>query len=152
MSQMEVFDGKSFPPSRTKQAFKEETDVNRLVARAARGESLSHLEKHGAVYGDFSDFDDLLTAYKRIETAKGIFAELPGELRREFRNDPFEFFAFVNDPENVDRLETVLPALAAPGKQTAILNDPGRKTDPEPPAAPAAPSPAPAGAQEETSG
>lgn len=102
---------------RTKQAFKDQTDINKLLARAARGDTISHLAKHGAVYGDFSDIDDLMTAQARLAKGVEIFQALPAEIKREFNQSPAEFFNFVNNPENEEKLPEVLPALAARGQQ-----------------------------------
>ena len=88
--------------NRTKQGFRDETDVNAILKKAQRVGSISHLQKHGAFYGDFSDVPDLLAAKGRIDAGAGIFSELPAEVKREFDNDMFKFFAFVNDPQNVD--------------------------------------------------
>ena len=101
---------------RTKQAFKDETDINRIIARAQRAGTLSHLVRHGASYGDFSDVPDLLAAHERLQNGKAIYDELPSELRKEFP-DMFKFFEYVNDPENAGALQEKLPGLAKPGLQ-----------------------------------
>lgn len=102
---------------RTKQAFRDETDINKILAKAQRVGSLSHLVRHGATYGDFADVPDLLTAHARLKKGQEVFAELPSEVRREFSNDMFKFYEYVNDPANVDRLPDLLPGLARPGAQ-----------------------------------
>ena len=107
----------SYGPGRTKQSFKDSTDINVLVAKAQKGHAISHLNRYGAVYGDFTDIPDLLTAHGRLEQANQIFSELPGEIRREFHQSPQEFFEFVNDPQNSDRLADIFPDLAKPGNQ-----------------------------------
>lgn len=118
MSMMpETITEREFSDGVTKQSFKDQTDINKLLARAAKGESLSHLQRHGAVYGDFTAVDDLLTAHATMERGFDIFRELPAELRKEFYNDPRAFFNFVNDPANAEKLPELLPALAKPGKQ-----------------------------------
>lgn len=117
---------------RTKQAFKDETDINKLLARAARGESLSHLVKYGGVYSDFSDMEDLLSAHAKLERGRRIFADLPGEVRREFSNDPAAFFKFVNDPANAGDLARVLPQLARPGDQLPNVARTGPRGAPPP--------------------
>lgn len=106
-----------YKDGRTKQAFKDETDINKILARAAKGNTISHLAKHGAMYGDFSDIDDLLTAHQRLAKGQEIFDALPGEVKREFGNNVGRFFNFVNDPANIERLPEILPGLAAPGNQ-----------------------------------
>lgn len=103
----------------TNQSFKDECDINRVLARAQHGASLSHLLNHGGQYGDFSDWTADTYENMRIAFAKGesIFNDLPSEVRDEFDNNPGKFFEFVNNPANVDKLEEYLPALAEPGRQ-----------------------------------
>ncbi len=135
---------KSTEKSRTKQAFKDECDINRVLDRAIHGASLAHLKAHEGTYGDFSDFDE--QSYElmlgRVSDAKTVFYDLPAELRNEFDNNPGKFFGFVNDPANADKLEEIFPTLAAPGRQMPNV-DTGVATPTEPPEpAPAEPEPA----------
>lgn len=123
------FRSDKYEDGRTKQSFKEATDINKILARAAKGEAISHLAKHGAAYGDFTDVDDLLTAHQRLERGYAIFNELPGEVRREFQNDLGQFFRYVNDPANVDRLPELIPGLTAPGDQMQDMPIPRRTQD-----------------------
>lgn len=149
MSQLETFKSDDYSDGRTKQAFKDSTDINKILTRAAKGDAITHLAKHGAVYGDFSDIPDLLEAEARLSRGRQIFAELPGEIRREFHQDPARFFAYVNDPANADKLHELLPGLAEPFQQLPnIVNKPGNVAEPapEPTPPPAQPDPAaPAG-------
>ncbi|AXL14811.1 internal scaffolding protein [Microviridae sp.] len=147
MSFMETFQSDAYEDGRTKQSFKEETDINRLLARAQKGESLSHLAKYGATYGDFTEIDDLLTAANRLKKAETIFHELPSEVRREFGQSAAAFFNYVNDPENVERLPDLIPGLTKPGNDLPRPNQgrtepPGgnnQETPREPPASPETP-------------
>lgn len=107
---------KVYDDGRTVQSFKDSCDINKIVARAARAGTLSHLEQFGGRYGDFADFD-YQDAMNRIAEAKSIFHALPAELRREFGNDPGRFLSFVNDPQNAERLPELLQPLAEPGRQ-----------------------------------
>lgn len=131
---------KDYSDGRTKQAFKDSTDINKLLFRAQREGTLSHLAKHGAVYADFSDVPDLLEAHRRLQVGERIYRELPSELRREFP-DKFKFFAYVNDPANAGDLARVLPELAKPGRQQKVLNAPG--IEPPEPAPASTPQPEP---------
>lgn len=115
MSYMPTFKSDKYEDGRTKQAFKDETDVNRLLAKAKVAGGLSHIEKHGAYYGDFQDFD-LLDAATKLSRARSIFEELPGELQREFHHSPAEFFEFVATKPEAE-LGKVFPELAEPGRQ-----------------------------------
>lgn len=113
-------------PGRTKQSFIEECDINNIIARAAKAGTISHLEKWGAQYGDFTDAPtDLLEAKERLERGQRIFDELPAEIRREFAQNPFAFFEFVNDPANKDDLKRVLPQLAERGTQLPDIANKG---------------------------
>ncbi len=137
---------KDYSDGRTKQAFKDSTDINKLLMRAQQGETISHLAKHGAIYGDFTDIDDLLTGMTRLERGNQIFAQLPGEVRCEFDQSPQKFFNFVNNPQNSERLEELLPALAAPGNQFRTMDPsiPPVTAEPEPtPPGPTPPAPPP---------
>lgn len=106
-----------FGPSRTKQSFKDETDINRIIARHGLAQTISHLAKFENQYGDYTEWDDLLDAHSKLSKGTAIFDELPGEVKREFNQNPGEFFAFVNNPANKDKLHLVLPELARPGTQ-----------------------------------
>ena len=146
-------DGKPvlYGDGRTKQAFKDETDINQILRKAQREGGISHLIRHGAQYGDFSDVPDLLTAHERITQGHKIFDDLPSELRREFDNDMFKFFEYVNDPANAGDLAEKLPGLAEPGRQIPAVRrsaaseaNPVVSSAPEDPA-PQAPPEAPSG-------
>ncbi len=118
-----------YSDGRTKQSFKDQTDINKLLVRAQKTGTISHLAKFEAVYGDFDSFD-FTEAQNTIARANSIFEELPSELRSEFGQSPKKFFEFANDPENVGKLEKLLPGLAEPGRQMISLK-PGQE---EPPA------------------
>lgn len=121
---------------RTKQHFKDDADIGKILAKASKAGTLSHLEKHGAEYADFADFD-FDDAQFALSRARSIFEKLPGELRKEFDHTPSKFFEFVNDPENLGMLAERLPALAEPGRQlpavrrTAITEGFGGGAEPQ---------------------
>lgn len=102
---------------RTKQAFKDECDINQILKRAQREGSLSHVQKYPkAVYGEFDGEFDLLTATGKIARAEEIFRDLPSEIRSEFGNNALAFVKFAGDPANNSKLVELLPALAEPGR------------------------------------
>jgi len=126
-------DGRLIQPTytdgRTKQSFKDETDITKILARAQKAGTLSHLQKHEGTYGDFASFD-FLEANIQLTKGREIFDDLPSELRSEFNNSPAAFFDYVNDPANVDDLRRKLPGLALPGRQ---MIDASGKTEPDAP-------------------
>ncbi len=123
-------------PGRTKQAFKDDADVNRILDKFRKTGTITHLNKFGAQYGDFADMPDLLQAHERLKAGHAIFGELPAEVRAEFAQDAGKFFAFVNDPANKDDLPRLLPAIAQRGRYDFDLSPrtpPGASRDPDAP-------------------
>lgn len=109
---IEVLD---FGESRTKQSFKDSTDINKILKKAQVTGSISHLNVNEASFGEFAGHD-LMEQMHRLERAQVLFDGLPSEVRNEFANEPSAFFEFVNHPDNVDRLAELLPLIAEPGQ------------------------------------
>lgn len=144
--------GELYMDGRTKQSFKDSTDINKLLSRHQRAGTLSHLAQYEAQYADFSDVPDLLTAQSRLAQGQKMFDELPSQVRREFK-DQFEFFEYVNNPVNAGRLSELLPPLAEPGRQRPdVRRSAGSVANPavvDPPSEPpVAPPSSPPGATE----
>ncbi|AXL15449.1 internal scaffolding protein [Microviridae sp.] len=114
MSMLGTKQPESYEDGRTKQSFKDETDVNLIIQKHTRMGTLSHLEQWGGQYGDLSDFD-FQEAQNQLAKANSMFEQLPSSVRNKFSNDPERFFEFVNAEENRDRLAEELPELAKPG-------------------------------------
>ncbi len=136
----------TYEDGRTKQTFKDETDINKILARAQKTGTISHINQFQGSYGDFSDFDFFENTLM-LTRGREIFDALPSELRNEFQQNPSDFFQYVNDPANKDRLEELLPGLAAPGRQNIDVMSPAL-ADIKP--APADPAEAPPAAPEAT--
>lgn len=101
----------------TKQSFKDQCDINKILKKAEVSGGLSHVMKYDkAVYGEFDGEFDLLTAHERIAKAETIFNDLPAEVRREFQHNALEFVKFAADPANNDRLVELIPQIAEPGR------------------------------------
>lgn len=131
MSIKPVFDSDSYPDGKTKQSFKDSTDVNKLLLKHARAGTLSHLERFGGQYGSFVGFD-FQEAQNRISRATTIFEQLPWETRQDFGNDPGAFFAYVATKTPAE-LRKELPELAKPGVQWP--NPTGQRVPKKPPEA-----------------
>ncbi len=119
---------KKYTDGRTKQSFKNECDINKIMARAEKAGTISHLQKFEGVYADYSDFD-FFEQTQKLTKGREVFDALPAELRREFGQSPAAFFNYVNDPANVDDLREKLPALAAPGTQLPDVIPPDADTE-----------------------
>lgn len=91
-------------PSMTHQSFKDECDINVVVARCMRTGSLVD-PLTGAtrqpLYGDFtSSASDFQEAQNLLADANTRFASLPSGLRARFSNDPASLLSFLEDPSN----------------------------------------------------
>jgi len=91
-------------PSRTKQAFKHEVDINRIMAKYQKTGVLPITNK-SPLYGDFSEIPDFETASNKLLQAQMTFDALPSQLRKKFNNNPNELIQFVNDESNRDEAQ-----------------------------------------------
>lgn len=101
--------------SLTQQQFKEECDVNNILAKYRKTGMVSHLAKHQGDFGDFSGIEDYQSALDKTMRAQESFMALPSELRSKFQNDPAQLIAFINDPAN--DAESVKFGLIKPPKE-----------------------------------
>lgn len=102
------FDDKSL----TQQQFKEETDINMIIARAQQGQTISHVNERVGQYGDFSNVPSYQAAFDLVQRASGMFMSLDAKVRERFANDPGNMVRFLQDPANNDeaiKLGLVVP-------------------------------------------
>ena len=97
--------------SRTKQSFKDECDINKIMAKYQTTGVITHVAKHAPQYG-FAPSLDFQTAMNLINKANDQFADLPSQVRRRFDNNPAEFLQFCENPDN--RSEMALLGLLEP--------------------------------------
>jgi len=104
-------------PSRTKQEFKEEADINTLIKRFGLGYQMPQGLKP-PMYGDFTDAFDFQSAMDAVVAAEGSFMAMSADTRARFGNDPHRFVQFINDESNrseAEKLGFVMPkAVVAP--------------------------------------
>lgn len=100
-------------PSLTRQEFKDECDVNQVLARFVKTGVLDHVAKHGPRYGDFIGLPNLHESQNMIRAANQMFMELPAAVRKRFSNDAQEFIDFMAEEANADEARELglLPAL-----------------------------------------
>lgn len=106
---------KDYSDGRTKQAFKDETDIDTILGKFKASGVISHMEKFESTYGDFGGDVDFATSMNHVMKGQAVFDALPAEVRNEFHNKPGDFFAYVNDSNNVGRLDELLPEIAKRG-------------------------------------
>lgn len=101
---------KSDLPSRTKQQFAAEANINNLIDRykntGAYYSPLSMMNNgRGAPsYEDISGLSDVAEAIDTVRKAGEIFASLPSQVRLQFGNNPAAFVAWSQNPANLKHL------------------------------------------------
>lgn len=127
-------------PSRTKQSFQDETNINNIMAQYIKTGLVDYVNEHAPRYGDVTGLD-FQSAMNTVALGREMFDALPANIRDRFANDAAAFLDFVNDPGNDEEAIKlglkVKPATPpAPQVAAAILVDPGTATavsKPDPP-------------------
>jgi len=106
-------------PSLTKQSFKDECDINRIMARYQATGLLPNVNELPAQYLDVTglDFQD---HQNYIAGANSMFYELPSAIRAKFSNSPGEFLDFCSQEKN--RPELAQLGLLRPITEPVIPN------------------------------
>lgn len=89
-------------PSMTDQQFKKDCDINHIWSKYTKTGQINHLAKNRGRFADVSEIPDLPTALMQVNEAAAAFAQIPAVLRKRFGNDPAEFIAYLQNPENME--------------------------------------------------
>jgi phage internal scaffolding protein len=108
----------------TKQSFKDECDINRIMDKYQKTGAVSHFNRHSPRYGDHSGMD-FHEAMNVITETQRMFGDLPSTVRNKFANDPGLFLDFIQNPENADEMA----ALGLFGEMTAKTPSDGLRAD-----------------------
>lgn len=88
-------------PSCTQKQWKDDVDVNKIMARYKKTGQITHLRNaQEGVYADLSELPDLLTAKLQIQHAEQTFLQIPASTRAIFNNDPLQLISYLKDPKN----------------------------------------------------
>lgn len=98
-----------YPPSRTKQEFQKECDINNIIKSFSATGMMRHVSAKAAqgAYQDLPDPMDFQESLAVVEQAAASFMTLPAKVRDRFRNEPAEFLAFMADEANKDEMVTL---------------------------------------------
>ncbi|WNK14053.1 MAG: internal scaffolding protein [Microvirus sp.] len=95
----------SFPPNSpyTKQEFKNECDINILMAQYMATGQLPNINERAPQYLDVTgiEYQDSMNF---IAGAQTLFNELPSQIRSRFENDPGKFLDFTSNPNNREEM------------------------------------------------
>lgn len=92
----------SVEESYTQQQFKDDCDINKILAKFRRTGVLTHVTQYQPQYGEVPS-GDYAEAMRTVATAQTLFQELPAHLRKEFNHDAEQFLSFVQNPDNAER-------------------------------------------------
>lgn len=88
-------------PSRVKQAFGCEVDINNIMSRYHKTGVLPAGRLDGR-YGDVSGVGDYATCLQRVEEVHDLFVSLPAAVRDRMGNSPARLLEFLADGANRD--------------------------------------------------
>lgn len=107
--------------SMTQQHFKDECDINRIMARYQEtGVLIDPMTgtRREPMFGEFDSEFDLREAMDKINAAYEQFSQLPSRIRDRFDNSPAKLMDFLRDSENYD--EAVKLGLVRPREQAEV--------------------------------
>lgn len=90
-------------PSKTKQSFASETDINVIMAKYKNTGQMPVLNNRSPSYG-YAPAIDFREALELVDKISENFDKLPSEIRQRFDYNPEEFLAYVEDPVNAEEL------------------------------------------------
>lgn len=107
------------PPSMTKQAHREECDINNILKQYRQTGVIKHINAKAAQgsYQDLPDPVDFQEALNMVLRSEDSFATLPALVRDRFSNNPEQFLEFLADPANrleAEKLGLIRPPAPAP--------------------------------------
>lgn len=115
-----------------KESFRDECDINKIMARYAKTGHLPGLIQENPIYGDFSDTPTYMEAVQLVDRAETAFMALPAEVRAECGNEPAVFLERVTDAEwrkkHKDALGDSVVNQTPPSQPAAISNAPKADT------------------------
>lgn len=120
-----------FEPSRTKQEFAAESDINVLLATYERTGQLPAYREIAPTYADVSNLPDYQEALNFVADANRHFSALPAKIRERFHNDPGQLLAFLGDENNqAEAIDLGLLKKIEPPAEPAPAPAPDKKTTP----------------------
>lgn len=113
------------------QSSRDETDINRIMAKYEKTGVLTHVARYAGQYGDFSGVPDYKAGMEIVMAADDMFMSLPAKIRDRFNNDPAQFIEFATDEKNQDEMRSMGLAPKAPAPAEPQLVKVVSEPDPE---------------------
>jgi len=87
----------------TQQHFKDQVDINNILAKYRRTGVVEHVKKARELYGDFTELGEYARDLDKVAKAQQTFEMMPAEIRNQFKNSIQGFFEFIGDEKNKDQ-------------------------------------------------
>lgn len=105
-----IYDGERFPvvlscgKSLTQQCFKDECDINNIIARYEQTGLIGDgsLSSREPMFGDYSDIPDFQAVRNLMAKGVEIFESLPSRVRQMFDNDVALYCEYIANRNNLD--------------------------------------------------
>lgn len=101
-------------PGLTKQSFREQVNINKIVAGFEKTGMVNNLSGRQPFYGDVSEIKDYATALNMVNEAESLFMSMSPKIREKFENDPAKMIAFLGDSKNLDEAVSLGMAVKRP--------------------------------------
>lgn len=107
----------------TKQAFKEECDINAIIKKHDGGRGiLTHVNRAQALYGDFTlHTNEYQDAVQLVQTQNDNFMKIDSSIRGRFDNDAGKFVEFVGNPANTEECIKLGLKIAEPAPTPEVI-------------------------------
>lgn len=116
-----------FGPSMAKQSMAAETDINNIMRKYEKSGMIAHVSRYKGQYADVAHSVDYHEGLNSMIRAEEMFDSLSARIRERFNNNPGEFLAFVEDPENLEEMQTLGLLNKPPAKaEIASADTPGK--------------------------
>lgn len=90
-------------PTLAKQSFKDESDINNIMARYVRNGQIPTVNPNKPTYG-FAPEYDFKEAMDLVNNMTSNFDEMPEQIKAQFGYSPAKFLEFVENPENASKM------------------------------------------------
>lgn len=124
-------------PSLTQQQFRQECDINTIIASVDSAGVVNNPLWNGTrrpFYGDFSGIQDMdyLQAQNTFLDASARFMELPAKVRQQFNNNPAELLSYLQGNPPVEELAKLgfadIPEVESPAGSSPEVVPEGQKS------------------------
>lgn len=113
-------------PGATKQEFREECDINTIMAQyTVTGVVPANVA--AAQYGDFAEAPDYFRAQNILREAEAQFMSLPSAIRDEYKNNAGLFLEALHDEKNMSKFQEYGLLRAVEAKPAPVVTPPVEK-------------------------